>query len=150
LRNAATVEVVRVAKLTKLTAKTRAKFVEILRKTGNVTLAARAIKTSRTAVYEWRAQLAAFAQAWDEAQAEYDDFLECEADRRATKGVRKPVYWRGQRVGHVREYSDALLMFRLRARRPDVYRERTDTTHTFTGPLVVEQTQYGDENPDPV
>jgi hypothetical protein len=132
------------------TAKQRARVLAVLRRTGNVTLAARAVKAGRKTLYDWREADAAFAQAWDEAQAEYDDLLEFEADRRATKGVKKPLLYKGSVVAHVREYSDALLMFRLRARRPDVYRERTDTTHTFTGPLVVEQTQYGDENPDPV
>ena len=51
--------------------------------------------------------------------------LEAEADRRAVEGVVKPLFYKGQRLPvEVREYSDVLLMFRLKALRPEQYRER--------------------------
>jgi hypothetical protein len=37
---------------------------------------------------------------------------------RAVEGVERPVFQRGQQVGTIREYSDRLLMFMLKARRP--------------------------------
>ena len=39
-------------------------------------------------------------------------------------GVPKPVYYQGKLIGHVPHYSDALLMFLLRAHRPEIYRDR--------------------------
>jgi hypothetical protein len=47
--------------------------------------------------------------------------LEEEAYRRAVEGNLKPVYQGGQKVGEIREFSDSLLMFLLRARKPSVY-----------------------------
>ena len=47
--------------------------------------------------------------------------LEGEAYRRAVEGNLKPVYQGGVKVGEVREFSDSLLMFLLRARKPSVY-----------------------------
>ena len=40
-------------------------------------------------------------------------------------------------VGHVCKFSDLLLIFLLKARRPDVYRERQDVTAQVTGKLEV-------------
>ncbi len=50
-----------------------------------------------------------------------------EVYRRAVKGVKKAVGWyKGVAGGYVREYSDLLLMFQLKALRPEKYRERVD------------------------
>ena len=47
--------------------------------------------------------------------------------RRAVKGVKKPVGWyKGVAGGHVREFSDNLLMFQLKAMRPEKFRDRVD------------------------
>lgn len=47
--------------------------------------------------------------------------LESEAYRRAVEGNLKPVYQGGVKVGEIREFSDSLLMFLLKARKPGVY-----------------------------
>ena len=47
--------------------------------------------------------------------------LESEAYRRAVEGNLKPVYQGGQKVGEIREFSDSLLMFLLKARKPSTY-----------------------------
>ena len=47
--------------------------------------------------------------------------LESEAYRRAVEGNLKPVYQGGQKVGEIREFSDSLLMFLLKARKPGTY-----------------------------
>jgi hypothetical protein len=39
--------------------------------------------------------------------------IEAEIDRRGRVGIDKPVFWRGQRVDTVKEYSDNLLMFMM-------------------------------------
>lgn len=62
-----------------------------------------------------------FAKAYAAAEAAGTDVIEEEAFRRAVKGVEKPVYRAGEVVGHVADYSDAMLMFLLKARRPDRY-----------------------------
>ena len=53
------------------------------------------------------------------------DALEDEAVRRAVEGVIKPVFHQGKRVGTLRVFSDPLLMFLLRARRPERFADRT-------------------------
>ena len=50
--------------------------------------------------------------------------LEDEARRRALQGVEKPVFREGRQVGTVTEYSDTLLIFLLKARRPEKFRDR--------------------------
>ncbi len=50
------------------------------------------------------------------------EFLE--AVRRAVEGTEKPVYQQGRLVGHVQEYSDTLLIFLLKGRRPEKYGEK--------------------------
>ena len=44
--------------------------------------------------------------------------------RRALEGGEEPVFYQGKIVGSVRKYSDTLLMFMLKARRPERYRDR--------------------------
>ena len=36
------------------------------------------------------------------------------------------MFWQGQVVGAVRKYSDTLLIFLLKSRRPEIYRERAE------------------------
>lgn len=71
-----------------------------------------------------------FAQDWADALDTAADVMEHEAFRRAVKGTIKPVYQNGKLVGSIKEYSDTLLIFLLKAARPEKYRERTETRHT--------------------
>ena len=68
----------------------------------------------------------AFAAAWDDALEAAVDQLEAEARHRAIDGVEQPHFHQGKVCGTVRKYSDALLMFLLRAHRPETYRDRTE------------------------
>jgi hypothetical protein len=86
--------------------------------------AARAAKTTRTTVYQWRAAEPAFAKEWAIAYRIGGDTLEAEAQRRAVEGTLKPVFHQGKVVGHVREYSDTLLIFLLKARNPQKFCDR--------------------------
>jgi hypothetical protein len=99
----------------------KACFIDILRRTANVSRAAREAGLSSSTVYEHRARYPSFAAAWDAAIAEALDELEDALIARAKHGVEKPVYFRGQQIGSVRTYSDALGMFMLKARRPEIY-----------------------------
>lgn len=93
-------------------------FLAQLRETGNVSAAARAAGTCRSRCYEWRRRDREFAAAWADALEEAADRLEMEAFRRAVKGVGEDRFFQGSVVGEVTRYSDSLLMFLLRARRP--------------------------------
>jgi hypothetical protein len=63
--------------------------------------------------------------------------MEQEADRRAIEGVDEPVFHKGTVVGHIRKYSDTLLIFRLKALAPAKYRETIRQEHSGPegGPL---------------
>jgi hypothetical protein len=77
----------------------------------------------RATWYRRRKRSARLADAWAEALDQGIDRLEEEALRRALKGTRQPVYFQGERIGSIPRYSDALLMFLLRAHRPQRYRD---------------------------
>ncbi len=84
------------------------RFLELIRGTGNVRLAADGAGVDRTTPYARAARDPRFAEAWARAEQDAIDVLEAEARRRALSA------------------SDALLMFLLRAHRPERYRESVD------------------------
>lgn len=118
----------RTTHLSKLTEEKRAGFCEYLRAGWSITAAAGKIGVARQSIYALKAKDVAFACAWDDAYESGTDLYEDEAKRRAVEGTDKPVFYRGEKVGHIREYSDTLLIFTLKARRPDKYRERVEQT----------------------
>jgi hypothetical protein len=75
----------------------------------------------RRSAYARRRDDKAFATLWGEALAMAADTLEAEADRRGRDGWSEDVYYRGQVVGQRRRYSDRMLIFRLRALKPELY-----------------------------
>ena len=99
----------------------QAGFLHALRASGNVSAAARAAGTCRSRCYEARRRDPGFAAAWADALEEAVDRLEMEAFRRAVEGVGEDRFFRGDVVGHVTRYSDRLLMFLLKARRPATF-----------------------------
>jgi hypothetical protein len=102
----------------------RAKFLEALRSTCNVTRACELSDLGRASTYEWRAEDDEFRKDWDDAVQIAADLLEEEAVRRAYEGVTEPVYQGGKLVGHVQKYSDTLLIFLLKGSKPRKYSER--------------------------
>ncbi len=130
----------------KFTDSARTQFLEVLARTCNVTHAARTAGISRSRVYDIRKEDAEFAAAWDNAIEEGADALELEARRRALEGVKEPVFYKGEVCGHVLRYSDTLLMFLLKAHRPEKYRERYQATIDDTRELTVaDANDYTDE-----
>jgi hypothetical protein len=115
------------ANRTKWTVKKRAAFLEALRETGTVTKAAKAAGMSTSRLYEIRADDEEFRAEWNQAQEVGErvllEAMEKEADRRAMKGTCKGVYYKGKRCGFVREYSDTLLMFRMKKLNPAYARQ---------------------------
>lgn len=118
------------------TPKKKQAFIEALSKCGNVKEACTASEVPRQTVYGWQKSDPEFAQAWADALDEAADTMEREAFRRAVEGTERPVFGslgKGEgtgEVGRIREYSDTLLIFLLKAARPEKYRERTETRHT--------------------
>ena len=86
--------------------------------------ACRISNTTPSAVYQHRASDEAFRACWDRAVERGTDLLEQEAVRRAYHGTEKPVFYKGEQCGTVQEYSDTLLMFMLRGRKPETYRDK--------------------------
>lgn len=118
----------------------KAQFLDVLRETANVTVSARAVGVSLSTVYKHRTDDALFAERFEEAMDEAVDMLEHEAHRRAFQGTDEPVFYRGDEVGYVRKYSDALTMFLLKAHRPDKYRERSEVKQELSGGLQLTDT----------
>lgn len=69
-----------------------------------------------------------FDDACQEAIEMGTDALEDTALMRARFGVDKPVFYQGEQCGTIREYSDTLLIFLLKARRPEKFSERIRNT----------------------
>lgn len=99
----------------------RATFLDVLRNTGNVSAAARAVGISRQRAYELRKHDPDFRREWQSAIEEAVDDLESELRRRAVEGTEKAIYYGGAQCGSIRNYSDNLGMFLLKGRRKDVF-----------------------------
>jgi hypothetical protein len=105
------------------TPKDRATFLEALQNTANVSASCQIAGLPRSCVYDWRDADPEFAADWAAAVALGCDALEDEAVRRGCEGWVRPVFHRGKEIGSIREYSDTLLIFMLKARRPAKFRD---------------------------
>jgi hypothetical protein len=81
----------------------------------------------------WMAVDDRYRELFKEARELLSDQMEAEAYRRAMKGIPVPVVSRGEIVGETTQYSDSLLMFLMRAARPEKYR---DNVHIVTESAV--------------
>ena len=124
--------------VTEFTTEKRERFLRELASTGNVSGASKRARTSRMTVYRLRDEDADFRALWDEAIEIAVDALELEARRRAHKGTLDPVYQGGQLVGKVRKFSDTLLIFLLKAHRPDKFRDRASVELSGPGGKPIE------------
>lgn len=99
-------------------------FLKELRENGGfVGKACEAVGISKQSVHNWRELDPAFAADWDRAVDLATEDLEKEARRRAYQGVEEPVFYQGEICGHVQKFSDTLLMFTIKARKPE-YRDK--------------------------
>lgn len=64
-----------------------------------------------------------FATQYQQAMEIALQNFEKECDRRAIQGVDKPVFYKGKQCGVVKEFSDTLLIFRMKAMNPAKYRD---------------------------
>ena len=118
----------------------QARFLESFRITGNTTTAAAAAGLGRSTVYVFLEEDEEFSFAYHQAEAEATEHLEAEARRRAVEGTvrHKPLMYMGEVVAEevIREYSDTLLIFLLKGRAPEKYRERFEHTGAGGGPIL--------------
>lgn len=108
----------------------RPAFLLALAKTGSVVRACQKSKVVRSVAYKRRSDEPAFAEAWKEAEEIGVELMEAEARRRAVEGCKRPVFHAGKKCGEILEYSDTLLIFLLKAHRPEKYRERSEVKHS--------------------
>lgn len=112
---------------TEFTAEKQEDFLrELVAAGGNRSEACRIVNVSRKNIYLHRDSDPEFAKQLEAAKSAGIEVLEDEARRRAHLGWLEPVFYKGDECGYVRKYSDTLLIFMLKAARPDIYRERQD------------------------
>lgn len=99
----------------------RPAFIETLRNTANVRYACQKAGIDRKTAYKHRDSAPEFAAQWEEALEDAIDTLEAVAQDRARKN------------------SDTLLIFLLKAHRPDKYRENTRSLNINLTPEQIEQ-----------
>jgi hypothetical protein len=117
-------------------------FLEAFSQLGTVKAAALLINIDRGLHYKWLKD-EAYAQRFKDADEDVTQTLEQEMMRRAVRGTDRPVFHKGKQCGTIREYSDVLLIFALKARRPDKYREHHQHDVNHSGSVKM----YGWEAP---
>jgi hypothetical protein len=97
-------------------------FLEQLSEGVCVTEACERAGMARRTAYRRRIEDRDFRELWDESLRMAADLLEAEADRRGRTGWSEDIYHKGRVIGTRHRYSDRMLMFRLRALKPAMYR----------------------------
>lgn len=122
-------------------------FLHDLAKHGVVSKAFEVSGLARATAYSLKNTEPEFDAAWLDALTQAADAVEYEAHRRSVEGVEKLVFQKGlavidPRTGQPyveRAYSDAILIARLKALKPDLYRERLDIkTEQIGGALEID------------
>ena len=113
----------RMATPNKITPKKQKDFLDILSQIGSITKACEHVKISRNSFYNFRKKNKKFAEEWEEAEKRGVDGLIEEARRRAYGTEELLLYDKERKEVKIRsKYSDNLLMFLIKAKRPE-YRE---------------------------
>ena len=111
-------------------------FLEAYASSGSMREAARIAQVERTNHYYWMETDPAYAAAYPTAKAMAADVLEEEATRRA-------LGWDETRIAEdgtpysIHKYSDTLLIFRLKALKPDEYRDNAHVSVESTSTLTI-------------
>jgi Homeodomain-like domain len=116
------------------TAKAKAEFLAALRKHVTVTRACEAVGIHRSSVYRWRDEDPEFAAAFQDVDDRNVEEAEAVLYEMAVTGHPKRVYDKDGNL--LEEYTvrdPKLLEFFLKARRPNVYRDRATVEHTGPG-----------------
>ena len=114
-------------------------FLEVYAQEGIIYKACSAAGIHRQTYYKWKDTDPKFSADLELADQHFNETLEAEMDRRGKLGIDKPIYYKGERVDTIKEYSDVLLIVRAKAKMPDKYKDRTATE--FSGKVQVEPIQ---------
>jgi hypothetical protein len=113
----------------KMTKKRQGEFLQGLAEGLSVSMSAKFASVGRSTAYDWRTKDKCFAALWDGAIEEGSDLLEDEAWRRAVNGTDRPVgFYQGVAGDVIKSYSDRLLIFLLKARRPSKFGDKIETS----------------------
>jgi len=125
------------------------RFLEAYAKCGIITVAAEAAGVNRQCHYAWLKEDPNYPARFADAKEAAADRIDAEIVRRGVTGVDEPVFGtiyseegkplKKDVVGHIRRYSDVLLIFRAKLLRPE-YRERYE--------LEVKDTSDGKQRAD--
>lgn len=99
-------------------------LVACIEKSANLSGSAAACGVTRDAVYKAMERDPSFRQEIHDAREKAAYSIEREIWRRGIEGVDKPVFFRGEQVSNVTEYSDRLLLALAKANMPNRYSER--------------------------
>ena len=112
------------------TIRNKAKMINSITKYGVIATAARKAKLSRTQHFEWMKGDPAYVEKVHIAIDTAIEEMEHACDLRGVHGVDEQLYYQGDEItvrgkpAKKKKYSDNLLMFRLKALRPDKYADR--------------------------
>ena len=115
------------------TARRKAAFLKAFPEIGTLTGTAKTLGFAIRSHYLWMERDEEYAAAFQEAKLAAAERLELEATRRAVDGVDEPVWYKGEKVGHQKKYSDTLLIFLLKGAMPEKYKERFEHSTTEDG-----------------
>lgn len=101
-------------------------FLNQLSEGSSVAGACRVIGVDVNVLYKLRKKSTEFAALWAASIECGTDLLEDEALRRAKDGWLEPIFQGGTEVGQVRRYSNVLLIFLLKGRRPKKFRDKIE------------------------
>lgn len=115
-------------------------FILALAMTGSRSRACQAVDIGRIRVWEWMREDPLFVEAFKRAWEVASDLMEDEMIRRGVEGVLEPVFQGGKLVGSIRRHSDVLLMFALKANKPEKYADKQKVEHTLDSELLARLT----------
>lgn len=119
------------------TGQLKKRFLEVFAQSGNILRSAEAVGVNRNSVYEWLGRDEQFKAAYELAEQDALDLLVAEARRRAVEGVERPVYYKGERVDVLREYSDTLLIFLLKCLDRQRFGDKSEQEVTLRGGVEI-------------
>ena len=113
------------------------RFLAAFRECCRIGDAAEAIGLTRWAVERWGAKdLYGFKKRMAAAEQGYLEKLEAEADRRGVEGIDHPVIHQGKITATYKQYSDNLLMFRMKRLQPEYRDNYSDKPESGATPVT--------------
>ena len=113
-------------------------FLEAYEADGSISGAAKKVHVSVASHYDWLRADDDYAKRFKAAHEAMVDVAEKELRRRGVAGYDKPIVYQGEITGTVKEHSDACLIFYLKGRRSDVFKEKTEVTGRDGAPLAIQ------------